>query len=502
MFKKILVANRGEIAVRIMRTCQEMGIKSVAVYSEMDRTSPHVQLADEAYALGGITSAESYLKGEKIIEIARAHGVEAIHPGYGFLSENAQFARMVEQAGLTFIGPPPEAIELMGSKTAARTLMQKHGVPTVPGTKQAITSPDEAIKIADEIGYPVLIKASAGGGGKGMRLVEKPENLLSALDSAAREAKSAFGDAAVYIEKYLEQPRHIEFQILADNYGNVVHLGERECSIQRRHQKIIEEAPSVVLDKALRRKMGEAAIQAAKACNYRNAGTIEFMLDKNHNFYFLEMNTRLQVEHPITEMVTGTDLVREQILIASGERLSFEAPPASFWGHAIECRIYAEDADNNFTPSPGTIEVLQPAYGPGIREDSGVMQGSEISLYYDPMISKLIAWGATREQAIRRMIRALKEYQLGGIKTNIGFLIRVLQHPDFVAGKLTTTFINEHADALFGDRFAHKEAAALMALLQHVHEKEHFSAPQSDGNHQPKLSNWKVIGRMKQMRRA
>lgn len=501
MFKKILIANRGEIALRIIRTCKDMGIKSVAVYSDMDRKSPHVQFADEAYALGGMTSAESYLNASKIIEIALTTKAEAIHPGYGFLAENADFARKVQEAGLTFIGPPPEAIELMGSKTAARTLMQQHGVPTVPGTTQAIQSEKEALDIARKIGYPVLIKASAGGGGKGMRLVEKAEDLPSALQSAAREAQSAFGDASVYIEKYLEQPRHIEFQILADNHGNVVHLGERECSIQRRHQKIIEEAPSVVLNDQLRQAMGQAAIQAAKACNYRNAGTIEFMLDKHRNFYFLEMNTRLQVEHPVTEMVTGLDLVREQILIASGEPMSVQSSATQFWGHAIECRLYAEDAENNFTPSPGTIQVLQPAYGPGIREDSGVMQGNEISLYYDPMISKLIAWGQNREQAIQRMIRALKEYQLAGIKTNIAFLIRILRHPDFVSGKLTTTFINEHEEELFKEEIPDPEAAGLIVLLKHLQEKKKTTFKVERNHHAP-VSNWKVIGRMKQMRHS
>ncbi len=501
MFKKILIANRGEIALRIMRTCRDMGIGSIAVFSEIDRKSAHVQFADEAYPLGGITSGESYLNAEKIIRIALEHGAEAIHPGYGFLSENARFARKVREAGLVFIGPPAEAIELMGSKTAARTLMQEHGVPTVPGTKKALRSEEEALKVAQKIGFPVLIKASAGGGGKGMRLVHSADELPSALQSAKREAKSAFGDDTVYIEKYLEEPRHIEFQILADNYGHVVHLGERECSIQRRHQKIIEEAPSVVLDAPLRQAMGQAAIQAAKACNYRNAGTIEFMLDKHRNFYFLEMNTRLQVEHPVTEMVTGMDLVREQILIASGQPLSVKEPPTHFWGHAIECRLYAEDAENNFTPSPGTIRFLKPADGPGIREDSGVLQGNQISLYYDPMISKLIAWGQNREQAIRRMVRALSEYQLSGIKTNLAFLKRILQHPDFTAGHLTTTFIDAHRDELFEGNSKAPEAAGILALLTHIASHSHSvaMANKSTDNQQP-ISNWKIIGRMKQMR--
>ena len=499
MFKKILIANRGEIALRIIRTCKDMGIQSVAVFSEIDRKSPHVLFADEAYPLSGVTSTETYLRGDKIIDIALKQGVQAIHPGYGFLAENAEFARSVQQAGLTFIGPPPEAIELMGSKTAARTLMQKHGVPTIPGTLNAIRSEQEALQAAKKIGYPVLLKASAGGGGKGMRLVWKAQELPEALQSAAREAQSAFGDASIYIEKYLEKPRHIEFQILADHHGNIIHLGERECSIQRRHQKIIEEAPSVVLDQSLRQKMGEAAIRAARACGYRNAGTIEFMLDKHGNFYFLEMNTRLQVEHPVTELVTGLDLVEQQILIASGEELSIRESYTTFTGHAIECRLYAEDADNNFTPSPGKITFLRPAMGPGIREDSGVNEGNEISLYYDPMISKLIAWGSHRRQAIRRMIRALKEYQLAGIKTNFGFLIKVLQHPAFEQGHLSTTFIEDHKDDLFESQTIEAEPLALAALLSHV-KKSKLRFKVTTNHTGSAMSQWKIVGRMKHSR--
>ncbi|NOX89014.1 MAG: acetyl-CoA carboxylase biotin carboxylase subunit [Calditrichaeota bacterium] len=499
MFKKILIANRGEIALRIIRSCKDLGIKTIAVYSDIDRSSPHVQFADEAYPLGGTTSAETYLDGNKIIRIAKDHGAEAVHPGYGFLAENAAFARDAQNAGLVFIGPSPESIELMGSKTAARSLMEKHGVPTIPGSKKALQSEEEALAEAQRIGYPVLLKASAGGGGKGMRLVENPGELPSALQSASREAQSAFGDSSIYIEKYLEQPRHIEFQILADSHGNVVYLGERECSIQRRHQKIIEEAPSVVLDSELRKKMGRAAIQAAKACNYLNAGTIEFMLDKHRNFYFLEMNTRLQVEHPVTELVTGLDLVQEQIRIACGEAISLSSVGERFWGHAVECRIYAEDVENNFTPSPGKITYLKPADGPGIREDSGVMQGNEISLYYDPMISKLIAWGKDREQAVRRMIRALKEYQLSGIKTNIPFLIRILQHPAFISGELSTTFIDEHRSELFKQPVTSPEAIGLMALLKHINRQRRISY-RSDKNHKTPTSQWKMLGRMKHSR--
>ncbi len=499
MFKKILIANRGEIALRIIRTCKDMGIPSVAIFSEMDRKSPHVLYADEAYALGGVTSTESYLRSDKIIEIALKHGVDAIHPGYGFLAENAQFARQVQEAGITFIGPPPEAIELMGSKTAARLLMQKHGVPTIPGTLEAVKTEKEALQIAEKIGFPVLLKASAGGGGKGMRLVHLPKELPEALQSAAREAQSAFGDPSIYIEKYLEKPRHIEFQILADQHGHIVHLGERECSIQRRHQKIIEEAPSVVLTPDLREKMGQAAIKAAAACGYQNAGTIEFMLDQQGNFYFLEMNTRLQVEHPVTEMVTGLDLVEQQILIAAGEKLTVQQSVSTFNGHAIECRLYAEDADNDFRPAPGKITFLRPAMGPGIREDSGVLEGNEISLYYDPMISKLIAWGSNRDQAVRRMVRALKEYQLAGIKTNFGFLLKVLQHPAFIEGKLSTTFIQDFAAELFQPNPIEAKPLAIATLVNHLKQKESVFKP-GTSNNRLEVSQWKMAGRMKHSR--
>jgi acetyl-CoA carboxylase, biotin carboxylase subunit len=495
MFKKILIANRGEIALRIIRTCTEMGIKSVAVYSDIDRKSPFVYSAYEAYALGGKTSQESYLQWEKILEIAKKCGAEAIHPGYGFMSENAEFAEAVEKAGLVFIGPKAEAIRTMGNKTAARKLMIANKVPTVPGTEDAITDHLEAQKVAQKIGYPVLVKAAAGGGGKGMRLVEKDEEFLGAVEGAAREAKAAFNDGSVYIEKFVDEPRHIEFQILADAYGNVVHLGERECSIQRRHQKVIEEAPSSLLDDTLRKKMGEAAINTAKACNYQNAGTIEFLVDKNRNFYFLEMNTRLQVEHPVTEMVNGLDLVEEQIRIAAGEKLRVRQSSLKFWGHAFECRLYAEDPDNNWAPSPGIIEFLNPADGPGIREDSGVTMGSEISLYYDPMISKLCAWGTDREQAIKRMKRALREYQIGGIKTSIPFLIRVFDHPKFQSGNFTTKFIEEYTDDLFGEPDEFAEIAALAGILGEMEEKKKVNLMNDKPNgHQ--LSRWKSVYRI------
>ncbi len=494
MFKKILIANRGEIALRIIRTCNEMGIKPVSVYSEVDRKSPFVYSAYEAYALGGKTSQESYLRWQNILTIAKKCGAEAIHPGYGFMSENAEFAEAVENAGLVFIGPKAESIRTMGNKTAARKLMISNNVPTVPGTEDAISDYKAAKELASKIGYPILIKAAAGGGGKGMRLVEKDADFSEAVESAAREAKAAFNNDSVYIEKFVEQPRHIEFQILADAFGNVVHLGERECSIQRRHQKVIEESPSSLLNDELQKKMGEAAINAAKACNYQNAGTIEFLVDKKRNLYCLEMNTRLQVEHPVTEMVNGVDLVEEQIRIACGEKLRIKQSSLNFWGHAFECRLYAEDPENNWAPSPGTIEFLNAADGPGIREDSGVTMGSEISLYYDPLISKLCAWGKDRKQAMERMKRALGEYQISGIKTSIPFLIKVFNHPKFQSGDFTTGFIEEYAEGLFGESRELAEIAALAAILGKMKEKKKVSLA-SLGKNGQNLSNWKTFHR-------
>lgn len=499
MFRKILVANRGEIAVRIMRTCKEMGIKSVAVFSEIDRKSPFVYHADEAYALGGITSQESYLQWDKILNIATKCGAEAIHPGYGFLSENAEFAEAVEKAGLTFIGPSPEAIRLMGNKTAARKLMIAHEVPTVPGTEDAVKDIAEAQKIASTIGYPVLIKAAAGGGGKGMRLVEADAQFKEAVEGAAREASAAFGDASVYIEKFVEEPRHIEFQILADGKGKTIHLGERECSIQRRHQKVVEESPSSLLDNALREKMGRAAVRAAEACAYKGAGTIEFLVDKQRHFYFLEMNTRLQVEHPVTELVTGLDLVEEQIKIAAGQEMTRSESLSEFWGHAVECRLYAENTANNFSPSPGTIAFLQAADGPGIREDSGVTQGSEISLYYDPMISKLIAWGRDRKQAIRRMVRALREYEISGIHTTIPFLIKVMEHQAFQQGNFTTKFIEEYGAELFAIDDDSAETAAFISVIDHIEEKNRISV-KAPANGSDTTYKWKTMHRKNAMR--
>jgi acetyl-CoA carboxylase biotin carboxylase subunit len=491
MFKKILIANRGEIAVRIARTCREMAIGTVAIYSDLDRKAPFVYSADEAYSLKGKTSLETYLDMTKIIEIAKISGAEAVHPGYGFLAENSQFARLVSDAGLVFIGPPANAIELMGNKTAARKIMREANVPVVPGTHTPLSSVQEAKKIAPDIGFPLLIKAAAGGGGKGMRLVNDLAEMESSVTAAQREAQSAFGNSDVYIEKYLEEPRHIEFQILADTMGNVIHLGERECSIQRRHQKIIEESPSSILDRNLRKRMGEAAINAAKACGYCNAGTVEFLVDKNRNFYFLEMNTRLQVEHPVTEMVTGLDMVREQLLIAAGKRMSRQANIDRFWGHAIECRIYAENPDDNFAPSPGFIHHISPPGGPGIREDSGVTSGNEISLFYDPMISKLCAWAPNRRQAIKRMIRALAEYELQGIHSTIPFLIKVLEHPRFIKGDFTTNFISEEP-ILFEADTAKQKIAALAAVILQQEEKNKtkLQVPGQDGN-----NSWKTIRR-------
>jgi len=495
MLKKVLIANRGEIALRIARTCHEMGIKTVAVYSDPDIKSPFVHFCDEAFPLQGTSSLDTYLNIDKILDVCNKANVEAIHPGYGFLAENAQFAERVTKEGLTFIGPTPEAINLMGNKTAARTKMMDAGVPVVPGTETALSSVNEALSKADETGYPVLVKAAAGGGGKGMRLVESAKDLPGALEAAGREASAAFGNGDVYIEKYLDEPRHIEFQILADSYGNCIHLGERECSIQRRHQKVIEEAPSVLLDIELRRKMGEAAIKAAMACQYQNAGTIEFLVDRNRDFYFLEMNTRLQVEHPVTEMVTGLDIVKEQIQIAAGDKISLDKSMDCFWGHAIECRIYAENPLNNFAPSPGLIHHIAPPGGPGIREDSGVTSGNEISLYYDPMISKLIAWAPTRTEAITRMVRALREYELQGIHSTIPFLINVLKHERFVNGNFTTNFISEEP-GLFELNKERGKIAAIAAAVFYLKEKgkQKFQDTAFGNN-----SNWKTLKRKKNL---
>lgn len=442
MFQKILIANRGEIACRVIRACREMNIATVAVYSDADAASLHVRMADEAYNIGPAPSSESYLKWQKILDVARESGAEAIHPGYGFLSENAEFVREVTKAGLTFIGPPPEAMEGMGGKISARKIAIAAGVPVVPGTVEPLTSYEDATEVADSFGYPVMLKASAGGGGKGMRLVEDAADLRSAFENARAEALASFGDDAVYIEKAIVRPRHIEIQIFSDSHGNHVHLGERECSIQRRHQKVIEEAPSPINSAELRERMGESAVLAAKAVNYVGAGTVEFLVsDVDRSFYFLEMNTRLQVEHPVTELVTGIDLVREQISVAAGNPLSFTQSEVELKGHAIECRIYAEDPENNFLPSPGKITRLRLPQGPGVRDDGGVYEGAEVSIYYDPMISKFAVYGRDRTEAIERMRRALLEYQVGGIKTTLPFFREVMNDEVFLSGNLDTGFI-------------------------------------------------------------
>ncbi len=442
MFKKILVANRGEITVRIIRACREMDIRTVVVYSDADRCALHVRYADEAYGIGPAPSVESYLVGEKIMEVARKSGADAIHPGYGFLSENYRFARLAREAGLVFIGPPAEAMESMGDKVQARRRMLEAGVPLVPGTPP-LEDIDEARRLIAGIGYPVILKPSAGGGGKGMRVVHKEEELASALEGARSEARSAFGDDTVYAERYVTKPRHVEIQVLADNHGNVLHLFERECSIQRRHQKIIEEAPSPFITEETRRAMGEAAVEAAQAVDYSGAGTVEFLVDEQQRFYFLEMNTRLQVEHAVTEMVTGVDLVKMQIHAAAGEPLPYRQEDLRLEGAAIECRIYAEDPDNDFLPSPGKIVALRVPGGPGIRDDIGVFEGYEVPLYYDPLLSKLSAWGRDRAEAIARMRRALQEYVVEGIKTNIPFHQRILREPAFLAGDFDTRFVDE-----------------------------------------------------------
>jgi acetyl-CoA carboxylase biotin carboxylase subunit len=493
MFRKVLVANRGEIAVRIVRALREFSVPSVAVYSDADRGSLAVALADEAAHLGPSPSSESYLRGDKIIEAALRHGAEAIHPGYGFLSENAEFAEACHAAGLVFIGPPAEAIRKMGSKTAARRLAIAAGAPVVPGTKEPIQNIDEARAAASTLGYPVLLKASAGGGGKGMRRVDREEDLESALRDASSEALRAFKSSEVYIEKLALEPRHIEIQVLGDQYGHLIHLGERECSIQRRHQKVIEECPSPIMQDhpELREQMGEAALKIARAAGYSNAGTMEFLVDRDRNFYFLEMNTRLQVEHPVTELVTGLDLVEWQLRIASGEGLTLQQEDVHWSGSAIECRIYAEDPENHFLPYPGLITYLREPSGPGIRLDSGVYSGWTVPLDYDPLLAKLAAWAPTRDGAIERLTRALAEYTVGGIRTNTAFFREVLTERVFQAGQLSTAYL----DGFFARRRKATEldveaeaAVALVAALQQLQ-------PAAMPNAQPKSSRWLSAGR-------
>ena len=466
---KILVANRGEIALRVMRSAKEMGIKTVAIYSEADRNALHVRYADEAVCVGGPKSNESYLRGDVIIEVCRKLQVDAIHPGYGFLSENAGFARAVKEAGLIFIGPSPEAIELMGSKLAAKAAVARYNIPMVPGTEEAITNIEEAKLIAQQVGFPILIKASAGGGGKGMRVVESIEHFEEQMQLAVSEATSAFGDGAVFIEKYIGSPRHIEIQVLGDTHGNIVHLFERECSIQRRHQKVIEEAPSAVLTPALREEMGLCAVNVAKACDYVGAGTVEFLVDEQLNFYFLEMNTRLQVEHPVTEQITGLDLVKEQIMIAEGKPLAFAQEDLTINGHALELRVYAEDPANNFLPDIGRLVTYKRPQGLGVRVDDGFEQGMDIPIYYDPMIAKLVTYGKDRQDAIEKMLRAIDEYQITGIETTLSFGKFVLQHEAFVSGNFDTKFIQryftpESLDTA-PDNASEEIAVALAAML-------------------------------------
>jgi acetyl-CoA carboxylase, biotin carboxylase subunit len=448
VFSKVLVANRGEIAVRIIRACRELGVKSVAIYSDADAASPHVREADEAVNIGPAPSRESYLVGERIIEVAKDHGAQAIHPGYGFLSERDWFARAVRDAGLVFVGPSAEAIAAVGSKTAARTLAVKNNVPVVPGTTEALANLDSARELADKFGYPILLKAAAGGGGKGMRVVRDPSELESSLGAAQREAKNAFGDDAVYIEKYIEGPRHVEIQILGDKHGNMLSLGERECSVQRRHQKMVEESPSVAVSSQLRHWMGEAAVRLARAAGYVNAGTCEFLLDQNDEFYFLEMNTRLQVEHPVTEFVTGIDLVQWQLRIAAGERLPFLQNEIKPRGWAMECRITSEDTAHGFLPSTGRIAYLHIPSGPGVRWDGGIETGSEVGLHYDPLLAKLIVWAATRELAIERMHRALLELTIDGVETSRDFHLRLMEDGEFRRGEIEIQWLERRLASL------------------------------------------------------
>lgn len=472
--KKVLIANRGEIAVRIMRTCREMDIKTVAVYSEADRKSLHVRYADEAYYIGKSPSSESYLRADYIIEVAKKANADAIHPGYGFLSENADFAKKIRQAGLIFIGPSSHAISIMGDKIVARQTAIAAGAPVVPGTTSPVHTEKDVIKVAEDIGYPVIIKASAGGGGKGMRLVQNKDQLAESLRTAKSEAMASFGDDSVYVEKYIESPHHIEFQILADQHGNTIHLCERECSIQRRHQKVVEESPSTIVNPELREKMGIAAVKLAKSVDYEGAGTVEFLVDDKGNFYFLEMNTRLQVEHPITERVIGLDLVKEQIKIAAGEVLPYKQADIKQSGHAIECRICAEDPNNNFMPDPGLIRHITEPLGFGVRTDGYVYEGYEIPIFYDPMISKLIVWGRTRTDAINRMKRALYEYKITGVKTSIPFLEKIMNAKAFVNGNYDTHFIQKNMDELLPNKpvIDHKnEDISVITAFVHYRKK-------------------------------
>lgn len=487
MFNKILIANRGEIAVRIIRACKELGAATVAVYSDADRRSLHVALADEAYHIGGSAPSESYLVIDKIIDVAKKSGAQAIHPGFGFLSENEEFAKRCEKEKIVFIGPSAEAIRLMGDKITARNIAQEAKVPLVPGSDGAV-SDVEAPLVADKIGYPVMIKASAGGGGKGMRLVRNKEDFESSLRMAKSEARSSFGDDSVFVERFVEEPRHVEIQIIADQHGNTLYLFERECSIQRRHQKVIEEAPSPGISAKTRKKMGEVAVRISKAVNYSGAGTVEFIMDQKENFYFLEMNTRVQVEHPVTEMITGFDIVKWMVRIAEGEKLPFKQKDLSINGWALECRVYAEDPETNFMPSPGLLHYVKAPTGPGIRDDSSIYSGYEVTSFYDPMLSKLVVWAETREAAIDKMASALREYIVLGVKTNIGFLIRVMNNDVFREGKLDTGFIEKYPELLSAGEVDIEPAVIAAALA--VEDAEEVI----DSDKGPQ-SNWKVLGR-------
>jgi len=509
MFQKVLVANRGEIAVRVIRACRDLGIQTVAVYSDVDRGSLHVRLADQACHIGSAPSLESYLRVEGILDAARQTGAQAIHPGYGFLSENADFARAVRKAGMAFIGPSADSIELMGSKLAARRTVSATGVPVVPGSLEAISSDSEAARIASEIGYPLMLKASAGGGGKGMRVVVGPADLTARLREARSEARAAFGDDAVYIERFVAQPRHIEVQLVADQFGEVVHLGERECTIQRRHQKVIEESPSPFVDEDLRAALADAAIRIARATAYDSIGTVEFLVDgETGQFYFLEMNTRVQVEHAVTEAVTGFDLIAEQLRIASGKPCGIRQEDVRMRGAAIECRIYAEDPERGFVPSPGRILRLEVPSGPGIREDTGIYAGWEVPLEYDPLLSKVIAWGSDRDQAIRRMVRALTEYRIEGVQTNIDFFLSVLRDPSFLAGCIDTGFVGRWLEEKIanpagkddGQGSDHGGSQHLAAILAAVYLEQSQGRGAAGGARQSRGSAWKVDARSAQLR--
>jgi acetyl-CoA carboxylase biotin carboxylase subunit len=490
--QKILIANRGEIALRVMRSCKEMGIKTVAIFSEVDRNSPHVIYADEAVCVGPAPSNQSYLLGDKIIQICKELHVDGIHPGYGFLSENADFAKKVNENGIIFIGPGHEAIEIMGSKLSAKNAVKKYNTPLVPGTEEPISDLAVAKKISSEIGYPILIKASAGGGGKGMRIVQHEGEFEEQMQRAQSEAKNSFGDDSCFIEKYVGSPRHIEVQVLGDHYGNYIYVFERECSIQRRHQKVVEEAPSPILTNEIRTKIGEAAINAAKSCNYTNAGTVEFILDENLNFYFLEMNTRLQVEHPVSELISGLDLVKEQIKIARGEAISLKQEDLKILGHAMELRVYAEDPMNNFLPDIGRLEEYKKPEGAGIRIDDGFREGMDIPIFYDPMIAKLITYGKNREEAIDRMKRAINEFKIKGVKTTLPFGTFVMNHPNFISGDFDTHFVEKHYKPEYLNVNLTNNEVQILEAFGAVHSFfESNDIVKTSHNVQPKASNWK-----------